>query len=117
MSRLSNHHRELNECGEGKCSVPMFAGGGPAGFCDKPAFGTRPNAPITTRWDGFSYRDDGLYAGYVPGLACRMHGGPSTRVFKDGNAWCAVRSDFINLQESTAGFGDSPEAARAELGE
>lgn len=30
------------------------------------------------------------------------------RVFVDGNKWCAVyHEDFINLQESPAGFGNS----------
>jgi hypothetical protein len=33
----------------------------------------------------------------------------------DGNAWCAVQSDFVNLQESPAGFGATPEEARAAL--
>ena len=27
---------------------------------------------------------------------------------KDGNAWCAHREDFVNLQESDAGFGNTP---------
>lgn len=26
-------------------------------------------------------------------------------IFKDGNQWCAVFGDFVNLQESVAGFG------------
>ena len=60
-------------------------------------------------------RCDGRYSGYVPRLACPRHGGPDSRVFKDGSAWCAVYSDFINLQESPAGFGDTPEEARAAL--
>lgn len=34
-----------------------------------------------------------------------------TRVFKDGDSWCATRADFVNLQESPVGFGDSPKAA------
>ena len=34
MSRLRKHHEELNAEGVGKCSVPMWSGGGPAGFCD-----------------------------------------------------------------------------------
>lgn len=29
------------------------------------------------------------------------------RIYKDGNAWCAVCDDFVNLQESEAGFGNS----------
>jgi hypothetical protein len=33
------------------------------------------------------------------------------RIEKDGSEWCATRSDFVNLQESTAGFGNSPVSA------
>lgn len=33
----------------------------------------------------------------------------------DGNAWCAHRSDFINLQESPAGFGETCLEALAKL--
>ena len=36
-------------------------------------------------------------------------------VFKDGNAFCAVREGFINIQESTVGFGDTPDAAIRDL--
>jgi hypothetical protein len=106
---------KVDEQGFGRCSVPMWMGGSPCGFCDKPAFGERPDAVTHTRWDGFEWRDDLLYAGYVPGLACAAHGGPKTRTYKDGSAWCAVRDDFVNLQESAAGFGDTPEAARVNL--
>lgn len=34
---------------------------------------------------------------------------------KDGNAWMATRKDFVNLQESNAGFGDTQEDAVADL--
>lgn len=34
---------------------------------------------------------------------------------RDGNAWCATRYDFINLQESPAGFGDTCLEALASL--
>ena len=34
---------------------------------------------------------------------------------KDGNQWCAHREDFINLQESIAGFGNTETQALAEL--
>lgn len=37
------------------------------------------------------------------------------RVFRDGNAWCATSSGFVNLQESPAGFGASPMEALGEL--
>ena len=117
MASCSRHHLELNEMGEGKCSVPMWSCvGGPDGFCDKPAYGEQPPSVIRTRWDGHVYRDDGRYAGYVPGLACPIHGGPRVRAFMDGNAWCAVKPDFINLQESDAGFGTTRESAIKALG-
>jgi hypothetical protein len=32
-------------------------------------------------------------------------------VQKDGDMWCAFRDGFINLQESEAAFGDTPEQA------
>jgi hypothetical protein len=37
------------------------------------------------------------------------------QVFKDGNKWCATFADFINLQESQAGFGSTAIEALAEL--
>jgi hypothetical protein len=37
------------------------------------------------------------------------------RVFLDGDQWCAVGSDFVNLQESCAGFGRLPSIALASL--
>lgn len=115
MSRIGERHRQVDENGIGLCSVPMWCGGCPAGFCDADAYGERPEGKTITRWDGFVYRLDGKYAGYVPALACPGHGGPNSRVFKDGNAWCAVYPDFINLQESIAGYGDTPEEARDAL--
>jgi len=33
----------------------------------------------------------------------------------DGNQWCATMPGFINLQESNAGFGDTPSDAIADL--
>jgi hypothetical protein len=35
--------------------------------------------------------------------------------FKDGNMWCCVHGDFVNLQESPAGFGKTFEEALANL--
>lgn len=113
--RISKQHEQLNEAGIGKCSVPMWSNGSPGGFCDAEAFGHRPKGKTIVRWDGFQYRSDGLYAGYVPALACNSHGGPEFRTFMDGNAWCAVLPDFTNLQESQAGFGETKEAAVAAL--
>lgn len=109
-------NKTLNKFGEGTCSVPMFNFQGcPAGFCDERAFGERPPARVITPAIGYPYREDGRYAGYVPGLACPMHGGPRERTFMDGDAWCAVHPDFVNLQESPAGFGATRDEAIAAL--
>lgn len=35
--------------------------------------------------------------------------------FTDGDVWCCVFGDFINLQESPAGFGKKFEEALADL--
>jgi hypothetical protein len=60
--QCSTRHMELDEHGEGLCSVPMWMYPGlPAGFCDEPAWGE----PI---------RETGVT--HVPGLACPNHGGP-----------------------------------------
>lgn len=115
MARLSNRHRELDAEGRGSCSVPMWMNGMPAGFCDKTAYGERPQCQEWRAATGEVFRYDHKYSGYVPALACPAHGGPATRVFKDGDKFCAVDPDFVNLQESPAGFGDTPEEARAAL--
>ncbi len=76
MSRLSEHHKTLTN-GVGKCSVPMWYDGIPAGFCDKDAYGERP--PCKEYYNDYTketYRLDKKYSGYVPALACPAHGGP-----------------------------------------
>lgn len=118
MSSTSKHHHELNELGVGKCSVPMWCGGCPSGFCDEEAYG---KPPLSDRFyshaHGRTVRRDGRYDGYVPGLACYGHGGPRVRTFKDGDAWCAVvGKGFTNIQECKAGFGATREEAIAQLG-
>jgi hypothetical protein len=37
------------------------------------------------------------------------------RLFKDGDQWCATREDFVDLQESPAGFGSTALEALAGL--
>lgn len=37
------------------------------------------------------------------------------KVLRDGDSWCAVRDGFINLQESDAGFGETPQEAITQL--
>lgn len=61
----------------GRCSVPMWVNGCPAGTCGEKAYGTRP--PSRMVWHAPQQRmvrEDGRYDGYVPGLACPNHGGP-----------------------------------------
>jgi len=114
--QCSRHHMETDDLGFGKCSVPMWSGQGtPAGFCDRAAYGERPECGGYTDPVGEYHRWDHRYSGHVPSLACPAHGGPDSRVYLDGNKWCAVLPDFENLMVSPCGFGDTPEEARAEL--
>lgn len=63
MACCSECHKTLAG-GVGKCSVPMWMGGCPAGFCDEPAYGEQTK------------EGKQRYTGYVPFLACPIHGGP-----------------------------------------
>jgi hypothetical protein len=36
-------------------------------------------------------------------------------IFKEGDMWCAIDSNFINIQENKAGFGITPELALKDL--
>jgi len=66
---------------EGKCSVPMWQGGLPAGSCGEPAFGKRePGETWRDAYTGQVRRMDGKYNGYIPDLACPAHGGPGKSV-------------------------------------
>lgn len=47
----------------------------------------------------------------VPNLGPRPDWWPIIDVRMDGSAWCATFLDFKNIQESPAGFGDSPREA------
>jgi hypothetical protein len=117
MSRISKAHEELDALGIGKCSCPMWQGGVPAGFCDEPAYGPQTTSPRIYNYPMMrEQRYDGRYDGYVPALACPAHAGPRVRTFMDGDAWCAVRPNFIDLQVSDAGFGYTREAAIKALG-
>lgn len=73
---MANCHMELDENGEGKCSVPMAMQGMPTGFCDKIAYGRCPPCEVYRDCLGKLRRLDNRYSGYVPGLACFDHGGP-----------------------------------------
>lgn len=133
MSPINGHHAP--GCGlEGKCSVPMFSGYGPSGFCDQPAWGEQYSEREPSRGQSGRYanptwpvRDrDGYYPSHLAHLrpafaqsfCCPAHGGPKEdgiRFVRDGNAWCAFMPGFINLQESVAGFGKTQDLAEADL--
>jgi hypothetical protein len=76
MARMAEHHQHLGPDGVGRCSVPMWSGGLPDGFCDRDAYGRPPPSDTYRDRDGVVRRFDGRYSGYVPALACPAHGGP-----------------------------------------
>jgi hypothetical protein len=96
----------------GKCRVPMFCMGGPAGYCDEQAYGPQLPEVLLKQVRGFNY-----HAPYCFGPCCPAHGGPHKDepiLFKDGTderglpMWCAVMPDFQNLKESPSGFSIDP---------
>jgi hypothetical protein len=87
-------HRLLGPCPD--CGTPTFDYGG----------GWRCNNPYCNK----SYTNPAPNVGPTPDWW-----NTDINVYLDGNAWCAVRDGFINLQESTAGFGDSPRKAVEDL--
>jgi hypothetical protein len=95
--RTTKMYHELDENGEGKCSVPMFIYPGvPAGFCDKPAYGPPEPCQIFRYPNGRLRRADGRYNGYVPGLACYEHGGPKfRRHLGDPCKYCGIPHDDV----------------------
>lgn len=105
----------------GTCRVPMWMGGVPSAFCDKPANGPQYPRQYLTHVDP-SYAFD--RPSYCHGPCCQAHGGPGDGdpiIFQDGYTekgrpmWCAVIPDFENLQESPAGFDGHPVVAVAKL--
>jgi len=99
-----------------------FGYGAPAGLCCEPAYGEQEKGQrrfgeYGPGWNGDRWLHGGVWRdGYCGGgLACYNHGGPKYRTYMDGNAWCAVLPDFINLQESPSGWGDTPSEAMKNL--
>lgn len=76
MSSTSKYHHELT-AGVGKCSVPMWMAGCPAGFCDAPAYG-KQTEKYRAGFRMFNHIDPRYrpQPSYAPGLACSDHGGP-----------------------------------------
>jgi hypothetical protein len=58
---------------------------------------------LATKW-GCDDEDGQIYADRI-----------GVKLNRDGNAWCATKSDFINLAESPAGFGNTILETLSEL--
>lgn len=97
MASTQKHHHEMTN-GVGKCSVPMWQCGAPAGFCDRPAYGKRPpGQQYRVAFSGEMRRLDGRYNGYIPGLACHAHGGPEPTHSGDPCAQCGTPHDEVAI--------------------
>lgn len=101
-----------------RCRTPVWLGGCPAGLCNKEAYGYQLPKEYLQQTRGVET------LAYCFGHACPAHGGPQldeVRIFQDGytpqgrQMWCAVMPDFINLQESPAGFDGNPNNAVRKL--
>ena len=97
-------------------------GGSPAGRCGETAFGPQYPREVLAEKNSRYLLDRPPYC--PPGPCCPNHGGPKEGepiVFQDGytdkgrQMWCAVMPDFINLQESSAGFSGDGRVAIANL--
>jgi len=91
---IDEWHSYLGPCPE--CGARTFNYGGGwrcvAQYCSNNAGNPAPSVgPTPTWWD------------------------TDINVYMDGNAWCATRDDFIDLQQSNAGFGDTPREAVKNL--
>lgn len=71
MATHSEHHKTLTN-GVGKCGVPMWSNGCPAGFCDEPAYGEQETGQ--TRYG--THERGRFFPGYSSALTCYRHGGP-----------------------------------------
>lgn len=69
------------------------------------AAGANPDrvAELAAKWR-CDDEDAAIYAGHL-----------NFKLFKDGNQWCAAPADFVSLQESPCGFGDTALDAISEL--
>lgn len=104
----------------GKCMVPMWMMGCPSGYCGEKAFGPQLPYDVLLATRAWLRKD----IPYCNGPCCPVHGGPKDGqpiVFEDGLTehgrpmYCAVMPDFINLQESPAGFSGSGKQAIENL--
>lgn len=90
MPGQNEHHSYLGPCP--KCGTACFDYGGGwrclAIYCSNNASNPAPNVGARPDWWN-----------------------TNILIKKDGVSWCARYDDFVNLQESVAGFGDNPQQA------
>lgn len=89
MASLEKRHEVLVD-GVGACSVPMWCGGLPAGFCEAPAYGRQE--PDQMRYVTWSEGWGKYFPGYCSGLACYNHGGPKAPEKKEEKPPCSSTS-------------------------
>jgi hypothetical protein len=115
---MSEANKTAHAWQQSKCKVAMWSSGAPSGLCGEKAFGEQLPSEYLANTRGNGDRP------YCFGHACPSHGGPKEdeiRIFSDGfteegrQMWCAVMSDFENLQESHAGFDGNPVRAAQKL--
>lgn len=82
--------------------------------------GPCPQCGTITSSYGGGYSCDSLYCSKSSNVFAYSAGpfpdwwNTGIQVRKDGSLWCAFGEDFINLQESDAGFGTTPDQAVIE---
>jgi hypothetical protein len=86
-------HKKLGPCPE--CGSPTFDYGGGWRCFGSDCFNS-PSNPISNLGPAPSWWNSGI------------------NVIKDGNAWVAHGPEFVNLQESHVGFGNTPREAVKE---
>lgn len=79
---------------------------GPCPVCGGPTFDYGGGWRCLGNYCSCSYSNPAPSVGPVP-----HWWNADINVFLDGDAWCATKDDFVNLQESPAGFGKTPREA------
>jgi len=72
--------------------------------CKKEATATRRNVYHIDRWEPLVLGEITIIDWYVTGGKLHLTVDYGMKVFADGDVWCFVRDDFVDLQESPAVF-------------
>ena len=96
---------------------PIYSGG----IVERRLLGPCPRCGSSTSTYGSAYSCHSDYCSNSANVfACAPDPTPEwwntgVSVKKDGGSWCATKEGFVNLQESEAGFGDTPNDAVDDL--